>query len=69
MSEPSGSGNSNDLFAEFLCTGIPPERLAENLAAYRDILAEIWKLRELDLTDIHPAVVFDAASPFEAGRP
>jgi hypothetical protein len=34
-------------------------RLAENLAAYADILAELQKLRRLDLTDIHPAVVFD----------
>jgi hypothetical protein len=29
------------------------------LAAYRDIAAEIAKLRTLDLSDEHPAVVFD----------
>lgn len=44
---------------------VPPERLAENLAAYRDILAEIRKLQSLDLTDVHPAIVFDAAAGYE----
>jgi hypothetical protein len=46
--------------------GIGPEgeRLAQNLAAYRSILVEIRKLRTLDLTDIHPAVVFDPRLPY-----
>jgi len=35
------------------------DRAAHNLAAYRPILAEIRKLRELDLSALHPAVIFD----------
>jgi hypothetical protein len=38
-----------------------PERAVANLAAFRTILPEIEKLRELDLADVHPAVVFDPA--------
>jgi hypothetical protein len=46
--------------------GIGPEgeRLGENLAAYRSILEEIGKLRALDLSDIHPAIVFDPSLPY-----
>jgi hypothetical protein len=46
--------------------GIGPEgaRLRENLAAYRAILKELKKLRSLDLSDIHPAVVFDPTLPY-----
>ena len=42
-----------------------PEREAL-LALYRTIAVEIAKLRALDLTDIHPAVVFD---PLEGWTP
>jgi len=48
-----------DPFKDILGIDVTPERLQENLAAYRSILAEIQKLRELDLTDIHPAVIFE----------
>jgi hypothetical protein len=46
--------------------GIGPEavRMPENLEAYRDILAEIQKLRALDLRDVHPAIVFDPMLPY-----
>ena len=43
-----------DPFQDILGVETTPERLQENLAAYRTIFAEIQKLRELDLTDIHP---------------
>lgn len=43
---------------------LPPERLQEVLAAYADILAEIRKLRALDLTDVHPAIVFEPTAPY-----
>jgi hypothetical protein len=66
MAGPSQA--SLDLLSEILGTGVSAERLAENLVAYRDILAEIRKLRELDLSDLHPVVVFDAGAAFEAGR-
>ena len=35
------------------------DRAAHNLATFRPILAEIRKLRELDLSALHPAVIFD----------
>jgi putative NADH-flavin reductase len=53
-----------DPFQEILGADATPERLQENLAAYRSILAEIQKLRQLDLTDIHPAVIFDPTAPY-----
>jgi hypothetical protein len=52
--------------------GVPftPERLGENLAAFHDILREIEKLRQLDLTDVHPAVIFEPTAPYrtESGK-
>lgn len=57
-----------DAIGELLGIGLPPERMAENLAAYRDILIEIRKLRDLDLTEVHPVVSFDAGAAFEGGK-
>lgn len=54
-----------DPFADILAAKVDSARLQHNLAAFRDVLAEIEKLRQLDLTDVHPAVVFDPASPYE----
>jgi hypothetical protein len=54
----------NDRIAELLGIDLSPERLAQDLAVFRDIQAEIAKLRELDLTDVHPVVVFDARAAF-----
>ena len=48
-----------DLYKDVLGVDLPPERLDENLRAYAEILRAIQKLRELDLTELHPAVVFD----------
>ena len=45
--------------SDLLGIDVSPGRLQENLASYRSILTEIRKLRELDLTDIHPAVIFE----------
>ena len=47
-----------DLVRDVLGISLEPERVEENLAAYADILQEIVKLRTLDLSDIHPAVIF-----------
>jgi hypothetical protein len=47
------------MWLDLMGIGPESERLGENLAAYRTILDEIRKLRTLDLTDIHPIVVFD----------
>jgi len=53
-----------DLVRDVLGIDLPPERLAENLAAFARILEEIGKLRALDLTDIHPSTVFDPTAPY-----
>jgi hypothetical protein len=47
-----------DKLAEVLGIDLPPERRAAVLAAFLPVAEEIAKLRSLDLTDVHPAVVF-----------
>jgi hypothetical protein len=44
--------------AEALGIGLAPERRAAVLAAFLPVAEEIARLRDLDLGDIHPAVVF-----------
>lgn len=53
-----------DPFKDILGVDHTPERLADILASYTDILREIQKLRTLDLTAIHPAVVFEPTAPY-----
>jgi hypothetical protein len=48
-----------DLWTDIIGLDLPPARREELLAAFQAIATEIAKLRSLDLTDIHPAVVFD----------
>lgn len=55
---------SLEALQDVLGLDLPPERVAEGLAAFADILAELRKLRRLDLTETHPAVIFDAAAAF-----
>ena len=51
-------------------TGSPikPDRLQEVIKAYEPILAEISKLRELDLTDVHPAVIFEPTAAYRSAQ-
>jgi len=56
--ERPGGAPSPDLWTDVLGIDVPPQRRAELLAAFSTIGAEIRRLRGLDLTDIHPAVVF-----------
>lgn len=58
------AGPTLDPWKDVLGVDVAPERLHENLGAYRDILAEIVKLRSLDLTDVPPAVIFDPTAPY-----
>ena len=44
------------------------ERLREVIEAYAPILDEIARLRELDLSDVHPAVVFEPTAAYRAAR-
>jgi uncharacterized Ntn-hydrolase superfamily protein len=53
-----------ELLQEMSGTDFTQERVDANLLAFRPILAEIRKLRQLDLADIHPAVIFDATAPW-----
>lgn len=48
-----------DLWTDVIGLDLPPERRAELLDAFQTIAAEIGRLRQLDLTDVHPGVVFD----------
>ena len=48
-----------ELWRDIIGLDLPPERRAALLAAFQTIAAEIGRLRMLDLTDLHPAVVFD----------
>ena len=57
-----------DPYKDILGVDFTPERLDENLQAFKDILDAIRKLRELDLTDVHPAVIFDPADGYADGR-
>lgn len=56
-----------DLCKDILALDLPQERLEEVVAAYRDILAQVNKLRTLDLTDTHPAILFEPTAPYRAG--
>ena len=57
-------GEIDDPFRHLLGLELAPDRLQEVLSVYRLILMDIHKLRELDLTDIHPAVVFEPTAPY-----
>jgi hypothetical protein len=47
-----------EMLVEALGVELDRERRAAVLAAFQPIAQEIAKLRSLDLTDVHPAVVF-----------
>jgi hypothetical protein len=57
-----------DPFRDILGIDVPDDRRAELTAAYGAILAEIRLLRSLDLTDVHPAVVFSPLGQGEGNR-
>lgn len=54
-----------DPFQEILGVDFDRDRLAANLQAFAPILEEIRKLRQLDLAEVHPAVIFDPAPGYE----
>jgi hypothetical protein len=51
-----------DPWVEFAGLDLSEDERAALLKPWRTIAAEIAKLRSLDLTDIHPAIVFDPTS-------
>lgn len=56
--------NEFDPYRDLFGLDLPPERRQEVLEAFRAIHAEIQRLRALDLTDVHPAVVFEPTAPY-----
>jgi len=54
--------NELDALVTALGIELEKERRAVVLGAFQPIAQEIAKLRSLDLTDIHPAVVFSPTS-------
>jgi hypothetical protein len=60
--------NQAEFIKEIFALDLPQERVQEVLAAYRDILKEVNKLRTLDLTDTHPAVVFEPTAAYRTER-
>jgi putative NADH-flavin reductase len=53
-----------DPYEHILGLDLPPERLQEILSSYAAILESIRRLSELDLTDVHPAIVFEPSAPY-----
>ena len=57
-----------DLLKRISGTSLTKDRLHVILRAYEPILAEITKLRTLDLQSVHPAVVFEPTAPYRIKR-
>lgn len=56
---PQATDEGMDPFRDILGLELPPEQYEAELAVFRTIAEEIRKLRSLDLTEVHPAVVYD----------
>jgi hypothetical protein len=63
-----GNTVSLDPWKDILGIALDAERLNENLEAFRPVLEEIRKLRAIDLTDVHPCVIFEPTIPYRRGR-
>ncbi|QYD72294.1 DUF1028 domain-containing protein [Paraburkholderia edwinii] len=55
-----------DELARWIGVEFADDRIAHNLSVYRTILTEIDKLRTLDLSERHPAIVFDMTRVYHA---
>jgi hypothetical protein len=53
--------NELDMLVEALGIQLEKERRSTVLTAFQPVAQEIARLRSLDLTDVHPAVVFALA--------
>jgi hypothetical protein len=61
------SMNELDRLVDALGIRLDEERRAIVLAAFEPVAQEIAKLRSLDLTDVHPAVVFSPVPSSQQG--
>jgi hypothetical protein len=63
--EPTAT--TTDLVKRLSGSTLDDARLQEVIRAYAPILAEIAKLRTLDLQQVHPAVLFEPTAPYRRG--
>jgi hypothetical protein len=61
---PPSEPTAVELLQRLSGTTLGAERLREVVAAYESIFEEISRLRELDLHDVHPAVLFEPTAPY-----
>ena len=59
--------NELEMLVEALGIQLEEERRSAVLAAFQTMSQEIAKLRSLDLTDVHPAVVFSPVPASQQG--
>jgi hypothetical protein len=59
-----GTRTPLDPYADILGVDFSEARLRENLEKFESIAAEIRKLRTLDLTEVHPPIVFDPTAVY-----
>jgi hypothetical protein len=53
-----------DPYRDFFGVDDESKRLQENINAFKSIADEIRKLRSLDLTNIHPAIIFEPTAVY-----
>lgn len=66
--DPKPPSQSTALIKALTGTPVGPERLQEVITAYEPILSEIAKLRELDLTEVHPAIIFEPTAVYRSAE-
>lgn len=64
LSQPDLSSEEAMRLRDLSGSPLSQERLAQVLSAYAPILAEIARLRALDLRDVHPAVIFEPTAAY-----
>jgi len=64
-----GEPEALEILRSIVGLDLDDERLRELLAASRAIRGEIARLRDLDLSEVHPAVVFDPLIGSSRRRP
>jgi hypothetical protein len=53
-----------DPYKDILGIDLPSQRLEQNLQSFRAILEEIQKLRALNLTKVHPSIIFEPTAAY-----
>jgi hypothetical protein len=61
---PPSEWSAAQLLERLSGTTVGSERLREVVAEYAPIFEEISRLQELDLRDVHPAVLYEPTAPY-----